>query len=101
MFGNAQSCSSTPCASAQAFSAAGFEHSIANMYLLSFALFTKFRAGGDFGEMIGRAPSAFPHLKLQGALTNLLWVTLGNMIGGITHWFIYLRETATKARAPR
>jgi formate transporter len=85
-----------------AFSAAGFEHSIANMYLLSFALLTKFGAASDFGDAIGRAPSAFPHLNLQGALTNLLWVTLGNMIGGmivgITYWFIYLRKAA---RAPR
>ena len=85
-----------------AFSAAGFEHSIANMYLLSFALLTKFGAASDFWDAIGRAPSAFPHLNLQGALTNLLWVTLGNMIGGmivgITYWFIYLRKAA---RAPR
>lgn len=85
-----------------AFSAAGFEHSIANMYLLSFALLTKFGAASDFWDAIGRVPSAFPHLNLQAALTNLLWVTLGNMIGGmivgITYWFIYLRKAA---RAPR
>jgi hypothetical protein len=45
-----------------AFSAAGFEHSIANMYLLSFALLTKFGAPAVFWETIGRTPSAFPHL---------------------------------------
>ena len=83
-----------------AFSAAGFEHSIANMYLLSFALLTKFAAPSVFWEAIVRTPSAFPHLGLLTSLTNLLWVTLGNMIGGmvvgITYWFIYLRKARTK-----
>lgn len=83
-----------------AFSAAGFEHSIANMYLLSFALITKFAAPSEFWEAIGQAPSAFPHLNLLGSLTNLLWVTIGNMIGGmlvgIMYWFIYLRRVEPK-----
>lgn len=79
-----------------AFVAAGFEHSIANMYLLSFALFTKWGATAAFWEAIGRSSSAFPHLGLVASLANLLWVTLGNMIGGvlvgITYWFVYLRK---------
>src|SRR6266496_4616770 len=66
-----------------AFSAAGFEHSIANMYLLTFALLTKFAASSDFWDHLGRTPSAFPHLTLAAASNNLLWVTLGNMIGGM------------------
>lgn len=78
-----------------AFVAAGFEHSIANMYLLSFALFTMWGAPAEFWEAIGRSPSAFPHLSLLASLANLVWVTLGNMIGGvlvgITYWFVYLR----------
>jgi len=87
-----------------AFSAAGFEHSIANMYLLTFALLTKFAAPAVFWDVIDRAPSAFPHLAMLASLTNLLWVTLGNMIGGmlvgITYWFIYLRKARTTPSKP-
>jgi formate transporter len=79
-----------------AFVAAGFEHSIANMYLLSFALMTKFGAPGGFWDAISQTPSAFPHLTVVAALANLLWVTMGNMAGGIlvgvTYWFVYLRK---------
>ena len=78
-----------------AFVAMGFEHSIANMYLFSFALLTKFGGPGAFWDAIGRTPTAFPHLTMLATLANLLWVTLGNMIGGmlvgITYWFIFLR----------
>lgn len=77
------------------FVAMGFEHSIANMYLFSFALLTKFVGPGAFWDVIGRTPAAFPHLTMLATLSNLFWVTLGNMIGGmlvgITYWFIYLR----------
>lgn len=79
-----------------AFVAAGFEHSIANMYVLSFALLVKWGGAAPFWDQIGLAPSAFAHLTLSATLSNLLWVTLGNMIGGIlvgiTYWFIYLRK---------
>jgi len=49
-----------------AFVASGFEHSIANMFVFALAL-------------IGAHP---PEVTLDGALHNLLWVTLGNLIGG-------------------
>jgi formate/nitrite transporter len=79
-----------------AFSAAGFEHSIANMYLLSFALLTKLGAPISFWNAIGQTPAAFPQLSVLPAVTNLIWVTIGNMAGGvmvgITYWFIYLRK---------
>jgi formate/nitrite transporter len=82
-----------------AFSAAGFEHSIANMYVLSFGLLTKWGAGPAFWGSIARVPLEFPHLSLLGSVTNLIWVTVGNMLGGmlvgITYWFIYLRKART------
>jgi len=85
-----------------AFSAAGFEHSIANMYVLSFALLTKFGAPAEFWNAIGRTPSVFPNLNLIATSANLLWVTLGNMIGGIlvgvAYWFIYLRNSLMKTQ---
>jgi nitrite transporter NirC len=49
-----------------AFIAAGFEHSIANMTIFSLAL-------------LGNHP---PSVGLWGAFYNLLWVTIGNIIGG-------------------
>ena len=79
-----------------AFVAAGFEHSIANMYLFSFALFTKFGAPTDFWAAIGKVPADYPHLTLLPTVMTLVWVTIGNMIGGVTvgatYWFIYLRK---------
>lgn len=45
------------------FVALGFEHSVANMFIL------------PFGSMFGQVPIA-------GALGNLMWVTAGNVIGG-------------------
>ena len=84
-----------------AFVAAGFEHSIANMYLLSFALLTKFGASVEYWQMVGKTPSIFSHLSIGAALANLAWVTIGNMIGGIlvgaTYWFVYLRTRGAAA----
>lgn len=86
-----------------AFSAAGFEHSIANMYLLSFALLTKLGAPAVFWSAIGQPESAFAHVTATLMLKNLFWVTLGNMIGGglvgITYWFIYLRNPHPRPQA--
>ena len=76
-----------------AFVAAGFEHSIANMYFIPVALFIK-QFDGDFANQTG--------LDLGGLtwdgflLENLLPVTIGNIIGGAifvaaVHWFVYLR----------
>lgn len=84
-----------------AFAATGFEHSIANMYLLTVALLTKSGADGTFWDLIGKTPSHFPHLTVRGAVFNLAWVTVGNMVGGvlvgITYWFIFLRRSRSKA----
>jgi len=83
-----------------AFSAAGFEHSIANMHLLSFAMLIKLGASAAFWDAIGQSASAFESLTPLRALQNLLSVTLGNMVGGvlvgITYWFIYLRKQGAK-----
>ena len=84
-----------------AFVAAGFEHSIANMYGLPLALLIQAGAPAGFWQAIERTPEAFPHLTIASALSNLLWVTLGNMIGGVvvglTYWFVYLRRRAAPA----
>jgi formate/nitrite transporter len=62
-----------------AFVALGFEHSIANLYLLPVGLL----AGADGG--------------LVGVVGNLVPVTLGNIVGGgvlvaLVYWLVYLRR---------
>lgn len=81
-----------------AFVAAGFEHSIANMYFLPIALWVKYGAGSGFYEMIQKTPADFPHLTMNNFLiANLLPVTIGNIIGGavmvgLVYYFVYLRK---------
>ena len=80
-----------------AFVAAGFEHSIANMYFLPIGLLIKTWAAPDFWQMIAAAPGDFSALTLTGALANLIPVTIGNIIGGGVlvggvYWFVYLRK---------
>ena len=78
-----------------AFVAIGFEHSIANMYLLPFALFLEY--GTDTASGISGT-----RLSWQNILTdNLIPVTLGNIVGGtglvgLVYWFVYLRGNAAK-----
>jgi len=80
-----------------AFVAAGFEHSVANMYFIPMGLFIKDFAGSGFWEAIGKTAADYGNLT-WGAffLRNLLPVTIGNIIGGagfvgLAYWFIYLR----------
>jgi formate/nitrite transporter len=88
-----------------AFVAAGFEHSIANMYFIPVALFVKYSGDTKFFEAIAKAPDAFPNLTWGNFfLKNLLPVTIGNIIGGavmvgMVYWFVYLRKSAAKAPA--
>ena len=93
-----------------AFVAAGFEHSVANMYFIPMGLFVKNLAGADFWAAIGATASDFGNLT-WGAffIKNLLPVTIGNIIGGagfvgLVYWYIYLRpqkvvEIAREAKA--
>jgi len=76
-----------------AFVAAGFEHSIANMYFVPFALLV---TSLDPGFVAARSLDAHA-LTCSGFLArNLVPVTLGNVIGGAllvggVYWFVYLR----------
>lgn len=80
-----------------AFVAAGFEHSIANMYFVPVALLIKAAAPEAFWRSIGRAPAEFANLTVERFLMgNLLPVTLGNIVGGAVlvgavYWFVYRR----------
>jgi formate transporter len=81
-----------------AFVAAGFEHSVANMYFIPMGLFISAWAPESFWSSIGQTPASYPALTWERFfLTNLLPVTVGNLIGGAilvggAYWFIYLRR---------
>jgi len=81
-----------------AFVAAGFEHSIANMYFIPIGLFIKAGAPESFWTAIGKTAADFPKLTWDRFfLNNLLPVTIGNIIGGaimvgVVYWFVYLRK---------
>ena len=67
-----------------AFVACGFEHSVANMYFLPVGI----ALAAD-----GSAP-----LSIPGAVANLVFVTIGNLIGGtllvaLVYWFVFLRDS--------
>ena len=76
-----------------AFVAAGFEHSIANMYFIPMGLVLR-----ENEEIIAAAhlPSReLASLDLAGLTMNLAASTLGNMVGGsvlvgLVYWFVYL-----------
>lgn len=84
-----------------AFVAAGFEHSIANMYFIPIGLFIKAGAPDEFWTMIGQTPADFSAITWSNFFVgNLLPVTIGNIIGGalmvgLVYWFIYLRPSWT------
>lgn len=88
-----------------AFVAAGFEHSVANMYFIPYALFIQqfdpaFVASlGDKVNLAGLTWGTF-------LVNNLLPVTIGNIIGGagmvgIVYWLVYLRGTRSAESAPK
>lgn len=72
-----------------AFVAAGFEHSIANMYFFPLAMLIQ-----EFGSA---TTAAFPEVTLLGMAGNLLPVIAGNLLGGcvlvgLTYFVIYGRS---------
>jgi formate/nitrite transporter len=80
------------------FIAAGFEHSVANMYYIPFGLLVKNYGDVQLFEMIGKSPADFPNLTWGNFfIANLLPVTIGNIIGGaimvgLVYWFVYNRK---------
>ncbi len=84
-----------------AFVAAGFEHSVANMYFVPIGLLIKAFAPASFWSAIGMSTADFAGLTWSNFfLANLLPVTIGNIIGGtlfvgVVYWFIYLRPSWT------
>lgn len=78
-----------------AFVAAGFEHSVANMYFIPYGLLVQ--SDDSYWSQQDVALPTAPDLTWSGFVTaNLVPVTLGNIVGGAlmvgaVYWFVYLR----------
>ncbi len=81
-----------------AFVAMGFEHSIANMFFIPYAIWLK---GSDAVVAAANlAPAKLEALNWMGFVENLIPVTLGNIVGGavlvgFTYWVVYLWDGYT------
>jgi len=80
-----------------AFVAAGFEHSVANMYLIPLGLFVKAWGPTELWAKIAGGTTAYDDLTWLTFFYSLVPVTIGNIIGGGglvggVYWFIYLRK---------
>jgi formate transporter len=81
-----------------AFVAAEFEHSVANLYLLPYALAIKAWTGQEFWTVFGlNAGAAYSALTIGGVLHNIAVATLGILVGGslmvgAVYWLVYLRR---------
>ena len=74
-----------------AFVACGFEHSVANMYFLPLGI--ALTAGNT------------TPLAISAALSNLAFVTIGNIVGGtllvaLVYWAVYLRQESLSTEFP-
>ncbi len=86
-----------------AFVASGFEHSIANMYFIPYAIMLK-----NNTKVITALEKLSPgidlsHLNMLGFFGNLLSVTIGNIVGGtvvvgLVYWFIIVRPQQIKLK---
>ena len=86
-----------------AFVAAGFEHSVANMYFVPYALFVTALDPEWTGAHAPATGAAVPTWT-GFVLGNLAPVTLGNIIGGAVlvgavYWFVYLRGRPSRRGA--
>ncbi|MEY0747193.1 formate/nitrite transporter family protein, partial [Escherichia coli] len=80
------------------FVASGFEHSIANMFMIPLGIMIKEFAPAEYWSQINMSPDQFSHLTVGNFITdNLIPVTIGNIIGGailvgLIYWFMHLRS---------
>ena len=73
-----------------AFVACGFEHSVANMYFIPLGVFLR-------EQVVTSGAVNLEMLNWTGLMSNLLPVTLGNLVGGagmvgLVYWVIYRRS---------
>ncbi|WP_373099003.1 MULTISPECIES: formate transporter FocA [Pasteurellaceae] len=75
------------------FVASGFEHSVANMFMIPMGIFTAHFSSAEFWQAIEMDPAQFADLDVYHfVVKNLIPVTLGNIVGGgvciaLLQWF--------------
>ncbi|HOG47263.1 MAG TPA: formate transporter FocA [Anaerolineae bacterium] len=87
-----------------AFVAAGFEHSVANMYFIPIGLFIQWFDPAFTADAVSKGAKVANLTMVKFLIGNLLPVTIGNIIGGagmvgLVYWFIYLRPKRQAAAA--
>lgn len=80
-----------------AFIAMGFEHSVANMYFLTFGLLIKNDPSLLSAMQATGVTVDMSHLDYLGVVHNLIPVTLGNIVGGsvfigLVYWLAFMRN---------
>lgn len=80
------------------FVASGFEHCVANMFMIPMGMAISSFAPAEFWTAINADPAQFADLDLYHFIVkNLIPVTLGNIVGGVffiglVQWFLYIRK---------
>ncbi|MBE2898455.1 formate transporter FocA [Pasteurellaceae bacterium TAE3-ERU1] len=76
------------------FVASGFEHCVANMFMIPMGIVTAHNSSAEFWQAIGLNAAQYADLNLgHFVLNNLIPVTLGNIVGGsfciaLVQWFL-------------
>ncbi|WP_301099256.1 formate transporter FocA [Otariodibacter sp.] len=80
------------------FVASGFEHCVANMFMIPMGILIHSGASPEFWTAIGIDPAQYADLTIANfVVKNLIPVTIGNIIGGaffigLVQWFLHLRK---------
>lgn len=84
------------------FVATGFEHCVANMFMIPMGMVIQNFAGPEFWTAVGADPSKWASLTLSNfVFDNLIPVTIGNILGGgvfvgLGHWYIHRKPYLEK-----
>ena len=87
------------------FVASGFEHCVANMFMIPMGVAIEHLAPAQFWAAAGVSPSDYSMLTFGNFITlNLIPVTIGNIIGGgvfvgLGYWAIFRRPELKAERA--
>lgn len=85
------------------FVSSGFEHCVANMFMVPLGIVIQSTAPESFWHAVGATPAQYADLNLPHFITaNLIPVTLGNIVGGavlvgLANWTIFSRPQLKKA----
>ena len=80
------------------FVSSGFEHCVANMFMIPMGMVIVHTSDASFWTAIGVDPMQYADLDLYHfVVKNLIPVTLGNTVGGVffiglVQWFLYIRK---------